>query len=200
MPNPTISSLSTNRSSGCSTPGSIQEALAVARRALAVAQATHGPGHLDLANPLNNLGLLHLALGRPAEAEPHHKRALALRERWLGASHNEVAQSLNNLANAYENQGRYAEAEPLYRRAIAINEKVSGPHHRNVAVTLSNLAGVYEQLGRYAEAERMLLRATQHSRAMRRSMLDLMEKGTPEQAYPTYWAPFVVVGEGAAGR
>jgi CHAT domain-containing protein len=36
--------------------------------------------------------------------------------------------------------------------------------------------------------------------AMRRSMLALIEKGSPEQAHPAYWAPFVVVGEGAAGR
>ena len=31
-------------------------------------------------------------------------------------------------------------------------------------------------------------------------MLALIDKGTPEQAHPAFWAPFVVVGEGAAGR
>jgi CHAT domain-containing protein/tetratricopeptide (TPR) repeat protein len=36
--------------------------------------------------------------------------------------------------------------------------------------------------------------------AMRRSMLALIDKGTPEEAHPAFWAPFVVVGEGAAGR
>ncbi|HEY7551671.1 MAG TPA: CHAT domain-containing protein, partial [Hyphomicrobiaceae bacterium] len=34
--------------------------------------------------------------------------------------------------------------------------------------------------------------------AMRRSMLALVEKGSREEAHPAYWAPFVVVGEGAA--
>jgi CHAT domain-containing protein/tetratricopeptide (TPR) repeat protein len=33
--------------------------------------------------------------------------------------------------------------------------------------------------------------------AMRRSMLALIDKGKPEEAHPSYWAPFVVVGEGA---
>jgi len=33
--------------------------------------------------------------------------------------------------------------------------------------------------------------------AMRRSMLALINKGRPEEAHPSYWAPFVVVGEGA---
>ena len=32
--------------------------------------------------------------------------------------------------------------------------------------------------------------------AMRRSMLALIDKGTPDEAHPAYWAPFVVVGEG----
>jgi CHAT domain-containing protein/tetratricopeptide (TPR) repeat protein len=36
--------------------------------------------------------------------------------------------------------------------------------------------------------------------AMRRSMLALIDKGSKEEAHPAYWAPFVVVGEGAAGR
>jgi CHAT domain-containing protein len=36
--------------------------------------------------------------------------------------------------------------------------------------------------------------------AMRQSMLALIGKGEPEQAHPAYWAPFVLVGEGGAGR
>jgi CHAT domain-containing protein/tetratricopeptide (TPR) repeat protein len=38
------------------------------------------------------------------------------------------------------------------------------------------------------------------SEALRRSMLALIDKGEPHEAHPAYWAPFVVVGEGAAGR
>jgi CHAT domain-containing protein/tetratricopeptide (TPR) repeat protein len=36
--------------------------------------------------------------------------------------------------------------------------------------------------------------------AMRRSMLALIDKGSKEEAHPAFWAPFVVVGEGATGR
>jgi CHAT domain-containing protein/tetratricopeptide (TPR) repeat protein len=36
--------------------------------------------------------------------------------------------------------------------------------------------------------------------ALRRSMLALIDHGDPAEAHPAYWAPFVVVGEGAAGR
>jgi tetratricopeptide (TPR) repeat protein len=38
------------------------------------------------------------------------------------------------------------------------------------------------------------------AQAMRRAMLHVIETGTPEQAHPAYWAPFIVVGEGRAGR
>ena len=34
--------------------------------------------------------------------------------------------------------------------------------------------------------------------AMRRSMLAMIEQGTPEEAHPALWAPFILVGEGAA--
>jgi CHAT domain-containing protein len=36
--------------------------------------------------------------------------------------------------------------------------------------------------------------------ALRRSMLALIDTGSPEEAHPAFWAPLVVVGEGAAGR
>jgi CHAT domain-containing protein/tetratricopeptide (TPR) repeat protein len=37
------------------------------------------------------------------------------------------------------------------------------------------------------------------SEALRRSMVALIDHGEPNEAHPGYWAPFVVVGEGATG-
>jgi CHAT domain-containing protein/Tfp pilus assembly protein PilF len=34
--------------------------------------------------------------------------------------------------------------------------------------------------------------------ALRRAMLTMIDKGAPDEAHPAYWAPFAVVGEGAA--
>jgi CHAT domain-containing protein len=39
-----------------------------------------------------------------------------------------------------------------------------------------------------------------HAEALRRAMLALIDQGEPHEAHPAYWAPFVVVGEGAAAR
>jgi CHAT domain-containing protein len=36
--------------------------------------------------------------------------------------------------------------------------------------------------------------------ALRQSMLALVDQGEPREAHPAVWAPFVVVGEGAAGN
>ena len=36
------------------------------------------------------------------------------------------------------------------------------------------------------------------SEALRRSMVALIEQGEPHEAHPSYWAPFVVVGEGSS--
>ena len=36
--------------------------------------------------------------------------------------------------------------------------------------------------------------------ALRRAMLAMIDQGKPAEAHPANWAPFVVVGEGGAGR
>ena len=38
------------------------------------------------------------------------------------------------------------------------------------------------------------------SEALRRAMLAMIDKREPREAHPSYWAPFVVVGEGAAAK
>jgi CHAT domain-containing protein len=43
-------------------------------------------------------------------------------------------------------------------------------------------------------------RSIGRAEAIRRSMLAMIDHGKPHEAHPTYWAPFVLVGEGAAGR
>ena len=42
--------------------------------------------------------------------------------------------------------------------------------------------------------------ATGRAETFRISMRELVEKGEPWEAHPSMWAPFVVVGEGAAGK
>ncbi len=62
----------------------------------------------------------------------------------------------------------------------------------NSAATVKLITGAMKRLA----ADKGLGRAE----AMRQSMLALMDNGTPQEAHPAYWAPFVLVGEGGAGR
>jgi CHAT domain-containing protein/tetratricopeptide (TPR) repeat protein len=58
--------------------------------------------------------------------------------------------------------------------------------------TVKLITGAVSEMSRHPKVGR--------SEAMRRSMLALIDKGSKEEAHPAFWAPFVVVGEGAAGR
>jgi CHAT domain-containing protein len=57
------------------------------------------------------------------------------------------------------------------------------------AATVKLITGAMREIAR----DRTVGRAE----ALRRSMFALVDKGTPQEAHPSYWAPFVVVGEGA---
>jgi tetratricopeptide (TPR) repeat protein len=90
------------------------------RRALAIAEASHGPDHPNVAICLNNLAELLRTANRLTEAEPLYRRALAIDEASYGPDHSNVAVSLNNLALLLHATNRLTEAEPLCRRALEI--------------------------------------------------------------------------------
>ena len=87
------------------------------------------------------------------------------------------AEALSGLARAFI----YAQARALLVSHWAVNSDA----------TVKLITGAMSRLA----ADKSMGRAE----AMRRSMLALIDKGGPE-AQPAFWAPFVVVGEGGAGR
>ena len=108
---------------------------------------------------LNEEGLMWLAAGQYATAQPCLENALALREKLLEPEHLDVASSLNNLAGLYRDQGHYRKAESLYVRALALREKLLGPEHPDVAISLNNLAELYQAQEYYKKAELLYKRA-----------------------------------------
>ncbi len=99
--------------------GEYNAGIAVAVRALVLAEATVGPNHLDVATSLTNVADLFRVQGRYAKAEPLYKCALKIRERLLGPDHLEVAASLSDLALLYKYRAIrwFQEAEALEIRA-----------------------------------------------------------------------------------
>ena len=59
--------------------GKYDDAVAVAKKALEIAEENVGPGHPNVAMSLNNLALLYRATGRIAEAERLEERAARIR-------------------------------------------------------------------------------------------------------------------------
>jgi tetratricopeptide (TPR) repeat protein len=102
--------------------GRYDEAIPLARRALALRESALGPEHPDVATSLNKLaGLLQAKVDNAAE--PLLRRALAIREKALGPEHPYVAQSLNNLAALHWSGSAPTQALPLLQRASAAHER-----------------------------------------------------------------------------
>ncbi len=139
--------------------GQYQLAINSARQALAEAENTFGPEHINVATSLNDLALMYTHQGQLGEAEPLYQRSLKIYQQAVGADNTHVAIALTNLADLYKVQNKYLQAEPLYLRALAIFENSLGPEHQNVATVLTGLTGVYFTLGQYDKAEAMSYRA-----------------------------------------
>ena len=88
------------------------------------------------------------------------------------------AEALSGLARAFI----YAGARALLVSHWAVNSDA----------TVKLVTTAVGQMGRDPRVGR--------AEAMRRAMLALIDKGRPEEAHPAYWAPFIVVGEGAPVR
>ena len=138
---------------------SVDEAIELHRRALAIREKSLGANHPETAQSLNNLAVAHFAKGDYATAEELYRRSIAIKEAALGADHPELALTLNNLAELYRTQRRFDEAEPLYMRALAIDEESLGPDHPSLALGLNNLALLHYDRGAYVKAEPLLRRA-----------------------------------------
>jgi CHAT domain-containing protein len=108
--------------------------------------------HPSTARILNNIALLHAAMGQYARALPLYQRALAILEQAYGWEHPATGVGLNNLGSLYEKTGQYQQALPLFQRALAISEKAEGPLHPSTARNLNNLAFVYEAMGQPEQA------------------------------------------------
>ncbi len=180
--------------------GKYAEAVPLAQGQLESLEKKYGLFNSDVAGALNNLALLYADQGRDAEAEPLYKRAIAIMEKVRGIDSAEVAPELNNLAALYQRRERYADAEPLFECAPAIREN-SLPHdHPDIARSLNNLSTLYQSEGRNADAPPIAARMIGSGavQAAASDVADLNDASSPKNAYPAFWGPFALIGEGAA--
>ncbi len=151
--------------------------------------ATHGvlAGQLD---PKSEPGLILTPPEAPSEEDDGYLTAseiaaLKLDADWVilsacntAAGGAAKAQALSGLARAFF----YAQARALLVSHWEVDSDA----------TVKLITGAVKEIARDKRVGR--------AEALRRSMLALIDKGTPQEAHPAYWAPFVLVGEGAAAR
>src|SRR6186713_1037740 len=82
------------------------------REAVALQEQTLGPNHPDLANTLNNLGVVCEIADNPIDAEHYFRRAYAIATATLPPDHPFVATSRKNLHDFCAARGRPAELPP----------------------------------------------------------------------------------------
>lgn len=112
---------------------------AIYRRALELFRQA-APDDPELANPLNDMGLLYRQIGDIEQAVTYFRQANEIHERSLGPNHPLTCTSLTNLAQAYSGLGRHVEAEKLLREALSRTRATVGLDPVETAEALSNLA------------------------------------------------------------
>jgi len=147
------------------THGRYAEAIAELTEAITLRTRERGPDHLDLAGPLNSLGVAQFRQGDHAAARASYMRALQIREQQLGPEHPDVARTLSNLASVQLELQELDAAEASERRALAIREHYLGPDHPDVAASLGNLGLIALRRGAHDDAEAALTRSLEILRA-----------------------------------
>jgi tetratricopeptide (TPR) repeat protein len=98
--------------------GSFSSAEKLLREAARLQEASLGPRHPDLANTLNNLGIVCEMTRKFDDAEQYFRRAVSIARTSLPPDHPFVTTSHNNLRDFCEARGKTAEAESLAPEAL----------------------------------------------------------------------------------
>ena len=133
--------------------GLFDEAVPLLESALETRREVRGGEHPEVAESLDELGLVLAIRADYPAAEEHLRQALALRRHLFGDRHVEVAASLEHLGGLLEKLGDFRAAERLYRQALAIRQELLGPRSAGVAESLLALALNLKNQGEYEGAE-----------------------------------------------
>jgi tetratricopeptide (TPR) repeat protein len=141
------------------------EAEQLQRRSLCIRESCLPAEHIDIANSLNQLGILLHKIARIRESEQMYRRSLTIYEASLSPMHPGIVTNLCNLAALFSETNRKVEAEAMFRKILSIREASFGSNHPAVAMTLSHLSLLLSNTNRKGEAEPLARRALSISEA-----------------------------------
>jgi tetratricopeptide (TPR) repeat protein len=133
--------------------GDLNAAIPLMQRAVAMQRELRGgEPHPDLAEVLNDMGVLLYRNGDLDDAEKFYRESLAMNRRLLGDKHPEIANGLENVAMTEQDKGNLAGAEALYRQSLDMRRELLGANHPEFGRTLANLASLQYDRGETREA------------------------------------------------
>lgn len=129
------------------TSGQMEEAIAVARKALVAAV-----GPLERGQSLGRLGFILHASGQMEEGARLLRESLQVRRDAFGEASMEYAQAAHDLAVSCRDTGKTDEAITLAERAVAIRRRELPPTDPRVPESLDTLGSIHGTRGDYARA------------------------------------------------
>lgn len=163
-----------------------------------------GNRSLQLADSLDDLGLILRSAGLLDEAIGAYREALSIRRERQGEEHIDTAILLVALADTMNQRGQGEEALPLAELAVRLRSRALPAEHWSVMSARSVLGGVPVRLRRFDEAEQHLLDAERAFRGApggspkrlidtRTRLVELYEQwGKPEQV--ATWREMLMLG------
>lgn len=139
--------------------GSFDEALPLAKRALAIREKVVGVEHDLVMQSLINLAEIYLAKKSYRESLSLYERVLKNNEKMIGPNDSTNATLLSVIAFLHYMMGENFSAENFYKRALNVNEKAAGPEAEQVATSAYNLAEFYRFTRNFQKAEPLYQRA-----------------------------------------
>ena len=138
--------------------GDAPEAMALARRALAIKEARLGDRHVEVAVSLRNLGRVLELSGQPDETIAVYHRAVDILETSPDAEPAQLVRTLIFLGNLHLGAASYDRALDVFERALSESQSIAdGP--RLDAFILHNIGIVHFETGRYPESRAAFERA-----------------------------------------
>ncbi|NNU16447.1 toll/interleukin-1 receptor domain-containing protein [Parvularcula sp. ZS-1/3] len=104
-------------------------------RAITNLERFHGPNHINVANGIQNRGLVEFRAGRTEQAARSIEEALVTYNRVLEPSHPNLARTHLLHGRILAASGNFAGSEEAMRKAIAGFEAAYGPNHEEIAIT-----------------------------------------------------------------
>ncbi|MEN1728957.1 MAG: serine/threonine-protein kinase [Pseudomonadota bacterium] len=132
--------------------GEFEAAEQLYRRALLQREALFGPEHVQVAESLNDLGVLLKDTAQFESARPLLTRAVELRRKLPDASAADLAISVEELGRLLREEDHLQQAQVLFEEGLKIRREVYGEAHSETLSSLNSVALMYRDIGDFVTA------------------------------------------------